>query len=84
MVTIMQEEWIADLGSMTCKNISNKIVVSFKKYGNSIRGKIKYIPIKLFAQWAAEPHGEYRIQEAVLKAEKVFMRACFESETSTI
>jgi len=38
MIMITNEEWIADLGSMTCRNIINKIVVVFEKSGKAIIG----------------------------------------------
>ena len=77
---ITKEEWIADLVSMTCRNINNKIVVVFEKFGKAINGKIKDIPMDLFAKWAADPHGERNIQKAVMEAEEVFLKAYIESD----
>ena len=80
MITITNGEWIADLGAMTCRNITNKIVVCFEKNGDKISGKVKDVPMDLFAKWAAEPHGERNIQQAVMEAEEVFLSAYFENE----
>ena len=76
----MDGEWIADLTNMTCRDITNNIVVIFEKAGIGFRGKLKDIPMDLFAKWAAEPHGERRIQSAVMEAEEVFFKAYFESD----
>ena len=83
MITIASGEWIADLGSMTCRNITNNIVVSFEKEGKALRGKIKDIPMELFAKWAEEPQGEKKVQNTVMEAEEVFLRAYFESDIET-
>ena len=62
---------------MTCRNITNNIVVEFR---DDLNGKIKDIPMNLFIKWSAEPHGERLIQKAVLEAEEVFFRAYYESD----
>ena len=78
MITITSGEWIADLGTMTCRNINNKIVVAFEKKGKTIIGKINDMPIELMEQWAAIPHGENNIKKAVMEAEEIFLKAYFE------
>jgi hypothetical protein len=80
MVTIANGEWIADLGNKTCWNIRTKMVVEFQKSGKAYVGKIENMPIELMSKWAAEPHGERRIQKAVEEAEDVFLRALFENK----
>ena len=80
MITIASSEWIADVGAMMCRNVSNKIIVGFEKRGKTLNGKIKDIPMELFARWAGEPGGEMKIQKAVMEAEEVFLRAYFESD----
>ena len=79
MVTIASGDWIADLGSMSCRNCINKIVVTFEKNGNVLTGKIKDIPIELMEKWAAEPQGEKHIRNTVMEAEEVFLKAYFEN-----
>ena len=80
MITIANGEWIADVGAMMCRNVSNKIIVGFEKSGETITGKIKDIPMELFARWAGESEGEKKIQKAVMEAEEVFLRTYFESK----
>ena len=80
MITIADGEWIADLPTMTCRNINNKIVVAFERSGIGVRGKLKDMPMELFAKWAGEPHGERKIQNLVMEAEEVFLRAYIESD----
>jgi hypothetical protein len=79
MVSITNGEWIADLGSMTCRNIENRIVVTFEINDRGLQGKIQNMPIDLMSGWAAEPHGERRMREVVEEAEEVFLRAYYES-----
>jgi hypothetical protein len=80
MITIAGGNWIADLATMTCRNYANNIVVIFGKNGKTLQGKIKDIPMELFEKWAVEPNGERNIQNAVMEAEEVFLRAYFETE----
>jgi hypothetical protein len=80
MIEIANGEWIADLGAMVCRNISNKIDVEFEGEGKNVTGKIKDMPMDLFTKWAEKPDGERLIQKAVLEAEEVFLTAFFESQ----
>lgn len=80
MVTIANDEWIADLGSKTCYNINTKMVVEFQKSGNTYIGKIRDMPIKIMSKWAKLRHGERLIKKAVEEAEEVFLRAFYESD----
>jgi hypothetical protein len=41
MISITNRKWIADLGSMTCWNIDNRITVLFEKKENRLEGNIK-------------------------------------------
>jgi len=75
MINIAQGEWIADLGSMTCRNINNMIVVSFERKGKTLLGKIKDMPVELIQQWANIPSGHNLVRKAVAEAEEVFLRA---------
>jgi hypothetical protein len=80
MITIANGEWITDLGAMCCWNITTNMVVAFEKSSKKLCGKIKDMLMDLFSKWAAEPHGERKIQNAVMEAEEVFLRAYFESD----
>jgi hypothetical protein len=80
VISITNGNWIADLGSMICRNIENGMVVGFYKNGEVLEGKIQDIPMEIMEKWAIERHGENRIKAAVMEAEEVFMRAYFESK----
>jgi hypothetical protein len=69
-----------DLENMTCRNTENKIIVTFQKNGGEFEGNIQDMPMELMSKWADERHGERRIKEAVMEAEKVFVRAYFENK----
>ena len=81
MDTINNSEWIADLKDMTFRNNAKKITVVFEKSDKSFAGKIRDMPMELMAEWADEPEGEKHIQNAVMEAEEVFMRAYFDRVT---
>ena len=74
--------WVVDLEGMTCRNTENDVVVQFeqKGKGKALAGEIKYVPMKLFAEWAAEPNGEKKLYNAVSEAEDVFTRAWIERD----
>lgn len=76
------DDWIAYLGSMTCKNRRNGIIVEFTPCGKAYVGKIKDIPMNVFAKWAKLPDGELHVQKAVAEAEIVFLQTVFESENN--
>jgi hypothetical protein len=80
MITVANGEWIADLGTMTCRNISNNIVVVFEKSGKKLNSKTEDIPMALFSKWAALPNGENKIKNVVMEAEEVFFRAYYEND----
>ena len=80
MTNILSGEWIADLGSLTCRNSNTRIIVEFQKSGKTYIGKIKDIPVDLSAHWSKMQHGEGLIRKAVREAEDVFLRAYVEKE----
>jgi hypothetical protein len=80
MVEIVGGEWIADLGSMTCRNIFTNMVVEFEKCGTGYLGKIKDMPFEGFSQLSKQVHGERIIKKAVADAEEVFLRAVIERD----
>lgn len=68
-------EWIADLSNMTCKNTVNNIVILFRKINGSLVGEIKDLPMKIVNKWAVEGHGETGIKNNVTEAEIIFLKA---------
>jgi len=75
-----KSEWIADLEEMTCRNINNRITVSFIREEDSIIGKIKEVPSKLMNNWTKFPNSQQLFQKTVAEAEKEFIRAYKESD----
>ena len=79
MVSIVSDEWIVDLGAMACRNINNKIVITFEKKGKALLGKIKDMPIEMIIELAGKPDGHKYMRKAVKEAEKVFCKAYHEN-----
>ena len=76
-------EWVADLITMTCRNVSNNIIIVFENLEGSLIGKIKNIPIELVNKWAAQKNVEKNINDAVREAEDFFLKAYYESVNET-
>jgi hypothetical protein len=79
MIIAVNGEWVADTVNMTCRNTTNNIVVVFEKFESSLVGKIKNIPLDLVKKWTAEKLGDRNIRNMVTEAEKIFLKAYFES-----
>jgi hypothetical protein len=56
MIDLMQDNWIAALPTMTCRNIVNKIVLKFKPDGNTLQGEIKAMPLSLLSSLARKKY----------------------------
>jgi hypothetical protein len=80
MVNIVNRDWIIDLGAMACRNISNKIVVSFEKKGDAVFVKMSYIPVNALEKWPETHERNENIEKALTEAEDVFLMAYFENE----
>ena len=78
MVTIPNNEWVADLEAMTCRNFANEIIVALEKKGKGFAGKIKDIPIEILEKWAGSLDGPRLMQKTVLEAEEAFMQAYYQ------
>jgi hypothetical protein len=74
MVTTAKGEWIADLVTMTCKNTTNNIVVSFEKNERILVGKIENIPLELKGKWVKEKQEDININNALIEAEVIFLK----------
>ena len=75
--TTENTEWIADAQTMTCKNITNNIVVLFEMLGKSLTGKIINLPLELINNWAVEKAVERNIRNALREAEEIFFKTYF-------
>jgi hypothetical protein len=80
MVNIVNGEWIVDLDAMTCRNINNKIVVSFEKKEDAVFVKMSYIPIDTLQKWSKTHERDDNMQKSLMEAEDVFLMAYFEKE----
>jgi len=80
MEKIKKEKWITDIKKMKCKNTNNNIVVTFKKLGINLTGKIKNLPLELIYQWTAEKNIEFNIRNTMKEAEEIFINAYFQSK----
>jgi len=80
MINATSNDWVVDLGTMTCRNILTNMVVVFEKKRSAIIGKIKDLPLEIMAEWAERLDGATLMQGAVLEAEGVFLHAYFENE----
>lgn len=80
MVTNSNAEWVADVVTMTCVNTTNDIIVLFEKFGKTLNGKIKNIPLKLLNEWRIEEKGEKYIRNTITEAEEAFLRAYYKDE----
>jgi len=79
MVTTANTEWVADVVTMTCKNTTNGIVISFEKLGKNLTGKIIDLPLELINKWTVEKNVEINIRNTVKEAEEFFLKAYLKS-----
>jgi len=71
--------WIPDLSTMTCRNSNNRITVIFTKNGESFKGQIRSLPVKLLNEWASKNNGHMFLQKVILDAEYAFKKAYAEN-----
>jgi hypothetical protein len=74
------ENWLVDLGNLTCYNTEYKIIIAFEKRGTALVGKIRDIPIDLAEKWAKEPDGQRLVRKAFIEADEIFFHAYFNQE----
>jgi hypothetical protein len=75
MIEIMNDSWIADVGKMACRNLGNGVRVVFQRVGNTVAGKVDFIPRGLLIELAEREDGADFIGRLVREAEDVFFRA---------
>jgi len=78
MVTIIDDEWLVDTKAMICSNNLTKIVVEFKRSGETFIGKIKEMPFELTVRLSKMKDGDLLLKKAVLDAEEIFIKEIFE------
>jgi hypothetical protein len=84
MIIITNDEWVADLRTMICRNTNTRMVIEFQRDGTTYTGKIKEIPFELMTKWTKTKHGKQLIKKAVMEAEKVLWRAQIESNIENL
>jgi hypothetical protein len=77
MLSAKNGEWIADLETMTCRNYTWEITVSFENQGDTLVGKITDLPDSISRQWLFDEN-RFAILDKILKeAEQVFLMAYY-------
>jgi len=82
MDKIPKNGWIADLETMTCRNINTNIVVTFKKKRNIFLPTIKDVPVDIAEKWSKMKDEETEKEKGkiISEAEDVFMKAFIEND----
>jgi hypothetical protein len=73
--TIIQGPWIADLPTMTCRHLTNNMLLHFVKEGKSLKPEIKDMPLELLKPIAQKPANLSHLQELIEEGKDVFLRA---------
>jgi hypothetical protein len=84
MTNIIKGEWIVDLSALTCRNISNKIIVAFEKHGEAIYSRIDYIPLYTLRKWSLTHEGSDNLRKIIIEAEDAFLEVYFENKLEKI
>jgi len=82
MNNIPNNGWIADLETITCRNIDTGIVVIFEKKRNIFLPRIKDIPVDIFEKWVYMNNEETEKAKIIEEAEDVFMKAFIENDNN--
>jgi len=78
MNIIPKEGWIADLETMTCRNINTGIVLIFERKRKILLPKINDIPVEFLEIWEKMKDDEK--EKIISEAEDVFMNAFIEND----
>ncbi|MDR0313852.1 MAG: hypothetical protein LBI14_09670 [Treponema sp.] len=79
MFNIVSGEWIPDLETMTCRNYTWRITVSFEKQGEALIGKISNMPDNLIRRCLYTENGFMILKKVVKEAEDVFFMAYYDN-----
>jgi len=80
MNIIPKEGWVADLKTMTCRNINTGIVVTFERKKKILLPKINDIPVEFMEIWEKMKNEEK--EKIISEAEDVFMNAFIENNNN--
>jgi hypothetical protein len=62
--SIISGSWVADLPTMTCHHLENKMILQFVKDGKSLKPEIKDMPLKLLSTITKKPTNLSHLQDA--------------------
>ncbi|MFP3041610.1 hypothetical protein LQZ19_07270 [Treponema primitia] len=75
-------KWDIDIEKMTCRNLSNRIMVRFTDTESGINGKIDDVPLTLLSSLARHPGGAAYLGRQLGEAERVFMPELVKARTA--
>jgi hypothetical protein len=78
-ITIMQGSWVADITKLTCRHLTNQMVLQIVKEGKPLKPEIKDMPLELLLTIARNKHDVPYLQKLIEEGEQVFLRAYFET-----
>ena len=84
MIMAANGNWIANFENFTCWNCVHKLSIAFENNGNTLKGKIKDMPLKLMEKWALDPYGSSYMKQMIQEAEEHFLRAYYENAGTVI
>ena len=70
-----QTLWLADISSMTCRNISNGLILQFIKNNKSLDVEIKELPISLQKKVSKNPENLTHLQNLIDEGKIFFLRS---------
>ncbi|MFP3041613.1 hypothetical protein LQZ19_07285 [Treponema primitia] len=76
----MQGPWIADLTAMTCRHLTNNMILQFVKDGKFLKPEIKDMPLKLLSSIAKKKTDVSYLEKLIEEGKNVFLRAYFETK----
>jgi len=82
MNNISKNGWVADLDTMTCRNINTNIVVDFGEDLNIFFPHIIDIPVDISEKWAQMDNEENEKEKVITEAEDVFINAFIGHDTN--
>jgi hypothetical protein len=75
-----QSPWIADLVTMTCRHVTNNMILHFIPEGKSLKPEIQDMPLELLSTIAKKKTDVSHLQKLIEEGKEVFLRAYFETK----
>ena len=70
---VSEWNWVINTNDMTCRNLENAVTIKMENDGESLRGTLFDMPIKLFAEISKYADGEKIIERIVKTAEEKYL-----------